>query len=55
MWKKVVFASFNFVFRNVQGEIEEKTRIPNQVAWLAGQDMNPGPPEYEGGMLITRL
>jgi hypothetical protein len=53
MRKEAVVALFKVLPRHLPGGTEEKQKI-TQDRRSPGRDLNPGPPEYETGVLATQ-
>jgi hypothetical protein len=51
--KKVVVAYFKVLSRKLPGDAERNDKKLSQDILPPGRDLNPGPPEYEAGMLTT--
>jgi hypothetical protein len=54
IWKEAVAAYFKTLLRQLSGGTEENHVNQSQESRSTGQDLNPGPPEYEAGALTTR-
>jgi hypothetical protein len=54
MRKEAVVAWFKVLSRHLPGRTEENHKNLSQDSWFPGRDLNPGPPEYETGVLTTR-
>jgi hypothetical protein len=52
MWKEAVVAQFKVLSRHLP-RTKENYEIPQDSRCL-GRYLNPGPPEYEAGVLTTR-
>jgi hypothetical protein len=53
MWKKRSWPNFKVLSRHLSGGTEESHEMP-QSSRSQGRNLNPGPPEYESGVLTTR-
>jgi hypothetical protein len=54
MWKEAVVAKFKvLLFRHFPGGTEKNQNV-SQHSLSPGRNLNPGPPEYEAGVLTTR-
>jgi hypothetical protein len=53
MWKEAVVA-FKVLSRQLPGETERNHETPVRIVGLRDEICNPGPPEYEAGVLTTR-
>jgi hypothetical protein len=53
VWKNVIVAQFNVLFRHLPAELRETTQILSQDSRSPGRDMNPGFAEYEVAERIT--
>jgi hypothetical protein len=52
-WKEAVVAQLTVLSRHLSGGTEENHEKPHN-SRSPGRDSNPGPPEYEAGVLTTR-
>jgi hypothetical protein len=54
IWKEAVVAKFKVLSRHLPVETEKMTKVLSQDSRSPGRGLNPGPPEYKVGVLITR-
>jgi hypothetical protein len=52
--RKRSWPNFNVVSQHSPGRVEESRENIRQDSRSAGRDLNPGPPDYEAGMFLTR-
>jgi hypothetical protein len=52
--RKLSSSNFKALSWHLPGGTEENHENLRQGIWSPGRDMNPGPPEYEAGVLTTR-
>lgn len=53
IWKEAVLAFFEVLSHQLPGGTEESMKTVSQVRLFAVRNLNPGPSEYESGVLIT--
>jgi hypothetical protein len=51
--RKRLWPNFMVLFQHSPGRTEENHRNPSIDSWSPGQDLKPGPPEHETGVLTT--
>jgi hypothetical protein len=52
--RKRFLSNFKVLIRNFSEETEKATKEISQVSLSPDRDLNPGPSEYEAGVLTTR-
>lgn len=55
IWKEAIECQFKVLSQNLSRRTDQYHKKPQMVYLVSDRDLNPEPPEYEGGMLTTWL
>jgi hypothetical protein len=53
VWKEAVMALFEVLSWHLPEGLRKTTKDLGQNSWSPGRDLNPGPPEYKGGVFTS--